>query len=228
MNVPVVTVRARSGWRTRRPRLGLSGADIGRGPFIAFPAIQFGPERFGTSLSGCHPGAIDPRRIVPDVLVVATLELGNPVPFLVSVKSGDLSVHRLSAGENLGSLRGARLGCGRFCDPDIDAVVYRTVTRDPAFERAHNLTRRHSLRGRARLRQARALNSASHRVRASRSIVPLSSKWRISSADPVISGHRRIVGRALALPRGGAFRPQAKSGANGSIMTADKHAVMMI
>ena len=66
---PVVAVRARSGWRIRRARPGLRGTGASGGPVIAVLAMQFGPERLGTSLGSRHPGAIDPRRIVPNVLV---------------------------------------------------------------------------------------------------------------------------------------------------------------
>jgi len=42
---------------------------------------------------GSRPWAVDPGRIVANVLEVAAFELGNPVVFPVNVKAGDASVH---------------------------------------------------------------------------------------------------------------------------------------
>ena len=133
------SVGGRSRRRASCPLPGLSGSPVGRGTLVAFRAIQFRAERVGTSLGSYHPGAIDPRRIVPNVLVVTALELGNPVPVFVSVKSRDLSLHALPAGEFLRWLRGAerRLSRDRFCATDIDAISGRAGMHDLRFARFH-------------------------------------------------------------------------------------------
>lgn len=39
----------------------------------------------------CNPMALSPWRIVPDVLLVAALEISNPVEILVTMKTDDLT-----------------------------------------------------------------------------------------------------------------------------------------
>jgi hypothetical protein len=119
--------------------MDLRGGHLGHSTLFAFLAIQFGPERMGASLGSDYPGAIDPRRIVPNVLVVTTLEFGNPVSLLVRVKSRDLSLHTLPAGEFPRVLRGAErwLSRDRFCATASDAISRRAGMHDLRFARFH-------------------------------------------------------------------------------------------
>jgi hypothetical protein len=89
----------------------------------------------GASLGCDHPGAFDPRRIVPNVLVMTALEFGNPVFLLVRMKSRDLSLHALPAGELLRLLRGAGrwLGRDRFRATASAAMSRRAGMHDLRF-----------------------------------------------------------------------------------------------
>jgi len=47
---------------------------------------------------GRYPGPELPRRIMPNVLGVRTLEVRNPMPFLVLVKANDAPKHYVGPG----------------------------------------------------------------------------------------------------------------------------------
>src|SRR5262249_58199708 len=50
----------------------------------------------GESSTMASPRAALPRRVMTDVLVVATIQFGDPVPFLVLVEARDVTIHRNS------------------------------------------------------------------------------------------------------------------------------------
>ena len=55
----------------------------------AFLAEQLDSQKSGPALGRQHPRTHLPRRIVPHVLPVPALEIGDPVPFLVGMKPDD-------------------------------------------------------------------------------------------------------------------------------------------
>jgi hypothetical protein len=62
----------------------------------------------GAAFGRDDPGAIGPRRIVANVLIVPALELRDPVLFFVLMKTDDASVHDLRAEERAELLFGFR------------------------------------------------------------------------------------------------------------------------
>ena len=61
---------------------------------ITSNTLQLDADEARASLFGRHPFSDLPRRIVPDVLVVAALQLGHPVAFFVVMIAGDPALHR--------------------------------------------------------------------------------------------------------------------------------------
>ncbi len=66
-------------------------------------AIQTTADGRGAALRRLCPRAVDPRRVVPHVLGVATFKLRYPVPLLILMKSDDFLFHdkraRVSVGD---------------------------------------------------------------------------------------------------------------------------------
>ena len=60
---------------------------------IAFSTSERLSKRFGTAFGRDDPWTIGPWRIVANVLVVPTLELGNPMLLFVLVEPDDPSIH---------------------------------------------------------------------------------------------------------------------------------------
>jgi|SRR5215472_3304883 len=60
---------------------------------VAFPAVERSTERGRPPLYGRDPQPIHPRWVVTHVLLMAAVELCNPVALVVLVKSRDVSVH---------------------------------------------------------------------------------------------------------------------------------------
>src|SRR5262245_43279430 len=63
---------------------------------VALDAVEPHPEPAAAALRGNDPRAALPWRVMTDVLVVPTLQFGDPVPFLVLVEARDLTFHRNS------------------------------------------------------------------------------------------------------------------------------------
>lgn len=70
--------------------------------FVAQDAVQHLAKACATTLFSEYPWAQLPRRIVPDVLVVAARELGDPVPLVVLMKSRDRLFHDPPSGRRVG------------------------------------------------------------------------------------------------------------------------------
>jgi len=62
--------------------------------FIALLARERFADLLYAALRRHHPGAIGPRRVVPHVLWVAALEVGDPVAVLILMKAHDSPIHR--------------------------------------------------------------------------------------------------------------------------------------
>ena len=60
---------------------------------VAFPAVERSTERSRAPRRGGDPQPIHPRWVVTYVLLMAALELCDPVTLIVLVKSRDASVH---------------------------------------------------------------------------------------------------------------------------------------
>jgi hypothetical protein len=60
---------------------------------LALLAIEQLADMLASSLFGSQPWAHLPRRVMPDVLGVAALQIGNPVGSFVLVESCDASLH---------------------------------------------------------------------------------------------------------------------------------------
>ena len=60
---------------------------------IALSASEDLPENLRAALGRDDPGARGPRRIVTNVLVVATFELGHPMLLVILMEADDSSVH---------------------------------------------------------------------------------------------------------------------------------------
>jgi len=67
-----------------------------------------------TPLFAYHPGAVDPRWTVADVLVVATIQLRYPMALFVSMKGQNLSLHDAVLSVPLPVLAATRIGAGRM------------------------------------------------------------------------------------------------------------------
>jgi hypothetical protein len=63
---------------------------------VTFDAVEPDAEPAVATLRSDNPRAAFPRRVVADVLVVAALQLGHPVPFFVLVVARDRTLHRES------------------------------------------------------------------------------------------------------------------------------------
>lgn len=50
-------------------------------------------HKAGAAFRGCDPGPILKRRIVPDVLVVAAFQFGDPIAALILMETDDGSQH---------------------------------------------------------------------------------------------------------------------------------------
>ena len=61
--------------------------------FVAADAVQLDAESGGASFWRGNPWAYLPRRIVANVLAVPALQLGQPMPFVILVKSNDRLIH---------------------------------------------------------------------------------------------------------------------------------------
>jgi hypothetical protein len=68
---------------------GRSGGASG----IALLAIQLASYSGSTPCLRDDPGTISPRRIMAGMLVMAAIQLGNPVIFLILVKASDAAFH---------------------------------------------------------------------------------------------------------------------------------------
>ena len=60
---------------------------------VALPASEYLGEDTLPTFGSRDPRAIGPRRVVPDVLVVAAFELGNPVILFTLMKADDSLIH---------------------------------------------------------------------------------------------------------------------------------------
>lgn len=60
---------------------------------VAQHAVERRPEVSGTGGLCQNPGTVAQRRIVANMLGVPALELRDPVPLSVLVKTGDASIH---------------------------------------------------------------------------------------------------------------------------------------
>ena len=59
----------------------------------AFFTVEQGTELGGATLACHHPRAVDPGRVMPHVLEMTAVQLGNPVILIVPMKAGDRAVH---------------------------------------------------------------------------------------------------------------------------------------
>ena len=64
-----------------------------RGNLLTEDAVQRRPEKAFSSLRGDNPGAELPRGVVPHVLRVSALQVGDPVLLHVLMKTDDATVH---------------------------------------------------------------------------------------------------------------------------------------
>jgi hypothetical protein len=67
--------------------------NVGRETGVAFLAIKHAAEAARAPLTCCHPRPVRPRRLMPDVLMVSTLELGYPVLLGILVIADDAFFH---------------------------------------------------------------------------------------------------------------------------------------
>jgi len=66
---------------------------------VAFQALQNLSKSGGTTVFGFHPGPIGPGWIMPNMLSVSTLQLGDPVIQFILVKPGDSLLHAAGLAE---------------------------------------------------------------------------------------------------------------------------------
>jgi hypothetical protein len=66
---------------------------IGRLAFIAFLALKKDADAAGPTGFARYPFSRDERRLVPDMLVVTTLEFSAPIALVILVEANDLSFH---------------------------------------------------------------------------------------------------------------------------------------
>ena len=71
---------------------------------VTWRAIQRRPDVLPARLVGQHPCAVLPGRVVPDVLGVTALQLGDPVPLFILMKTNDPALHARSARYDIGSI----------------------------------------------------------------------------------------------------------------------------
>ena len=72
---------------------GFAVVQIGRCVLIALATRKNLPESTVPTRRGADPGATGPRWVVANVLVVTTLEFGDPMSFVVLVEPDDSLVH---------------------------------------------------------------------------------------------------------------------------------------
>src|SRR5690606_28387107 len=82
---------------------------------VAELAIERLTDRVVATFLGRHPGANEPRRIVPHVLSMTALALANPVTFIVEMKTCDVEQHGPVPGV-MGRCAGG-VGCVAFLRP---------------------------------------------------------------------------------------------------------------
>lgn len=105
-----------------------SRSRVGGSAGVAFHAFERLAKRALAAFGSRDPRPVDPRRVVPHVLIVAAGELGDPVPLVVPVIADDLSLHD----------GGVRRSCGEGerCRPA--AHSRRIPARLPAPEHGRN------------------------------------------------------------------------------------------
>ncbi len=69
------------------------GPSIRRRTLGAFDAAQYLAESLRPALRADHPWPVLPRRVVPHMLIVAALELSNPMTLLVLMKPHDATFY---------------------------------------------------------------------------------------------------------------------------------------
>ena len=73
----------------RRPVAGRAG--------VAFFTLQQPTDRFRAAFRGHDPGAIDPGRVVANMLIVAACKLRDPMALVVLVEAGDFLFHECAS-----------------------------------------------------------------------------------------------------------------------------------
>src|SRR5688572_6200645 len=92
---------------------------------IALQAPQQAAEHLGTTLGRHDPWTAGPRRVVAHMLIVTTLELGDPVAFVVLVEANDSLLHRLATSSLCrtrwiaGATRGNATRCPAMRSPGV-------------------------------------------------------------------------------------------------------------
>lgn len=80
------------------------------------------PDFAGPAGFGQYPGAVVPRRGVAHMLVMAAIQLGNPVPFIIKMKANDDAFHAGSESGLFDKL-GFQLHCADAFDFAVDVVI---------------------------------------------------------------------------------------------------------
>src|SRR5690606_29178536 len=104
---------------------------------IALLALQQPADGLRAPFAGDHPGAIDPRRIVTNMLIVTAGEFRNPVALVVFMEAGDLLVH----------------------DSKHRIPLYRSVSNDDSFPRPSLAATSDNFAGRFRVRRQASSSS---------------------------------------------------------------------
>jgi hypothetical protein len=90
---------------------------------VALLAVEFSTEGGRASRYGCHPRSIHPRRVVTYVLLMATLELRDPVALLILVVTRDSSVHeRILIARHMVCVRPVRSAAATGAPPASERV----------------------------------------------------------------------------------------------------------
>jgi hypothetical protein len=128
------------------------------------------------SLRGLHPFPLLPRGAVPDVLPVATLEQGHPVPHLVLLESDDGALHGTQSGTGAGSAR------------MLGSLVRRTSSTRSDFRSSSRSFWRASSNASAMPAESAPISRASGRRRRMATVVVKSPSARSADASDRRSG----------------------------------------
>lgn len=99
-----------------------------RGWWFVTPFAGQHPPQHGLAAFGARdPGAIDPWRVVPDVLSVAAIEVCDPMQFLILMKPDDAPVHGTYGFESQWNL------CSTRCTIGVNTSAADTMNTSPAY-----------------------------------------------------------------------------------------------
>jgi hypothetical protein len=73
--------------------IGFRSVPVARGACITFFAVEYFSKRSVAAFDAHGPWAIDPGRIMPDMLIVPAFQLCDPVAFFVLMIANDFSLH---------------------------------------------------------------------------------------------------------------------------------------